>query len=268
MHIRSLMIQFMVFLFFSLSLEAQSDTLFNQSDGQGLKQGWWKKNYPNGKLLYKGFFKDDKPVGTMYRYYETGPVKAILDYDAQSVYARARLYYEDGQLAAQGVFYNSLKDSTWSYYSYYDKTLTATEEYQKGLRHGMMVNYYNNGIISEVLDWKNNRKDGVWEQYYQTGALKMKGFYVNNKLEGDFLVYDEAGKPYLKGYYSNDLRQGKWTFFKEDGSIEAEMEYVNGKSLNTQELTEKQQELFRTIDANEGKFEEPDENNFLIPPGR
>lgn len=260
---------FLLLLFFAVnSLQSQSDTIFNQTDTNNRKQGWWKKTYPNGKLMYKGFFKDDKPVGPMYRYFETGAVKAILNYDSKGEYARAKLLYEDGQVAAEGVYFNSLKDSTWSYYSYYDRSLTATENYQKGARHGLMISYYNDGGISEKILWKNDKKDGAWEQYYQGGVLKMKATYTYDKLEGNFLVNYENGRPYLKGYYVNDKRQGKWTFFKEDGTVEAEMEYMNGKTLNEEELTEKQQELFRTIDANEGKFEEPDENNFIIPPGR
>jgi len=255
-------------LLFTFSMVAQSDTLFNQTDANHLKQGWWKKTYPNGNLMYKGFFKDDKPVGTMFRYFETGLVKAILQYDEKGTYARARLLYEDGQLAAEGVFYNALKDSTWSYYSYYDRSLTARETYNKGSRHGMMVYYYSNGDVSEKLEWKNNTKDGIWEQYFLGGKLKMKALYCDNKLDGDFLVNFDDGKPYLKGKYQHDQRQGIWTFYNQDGTVEAEMEYVNGKHKNEDHLTEKQQELFRTIDASEGKFEEPDETNFIIPAGR
>jgi antitoxin component YwqK of YwqJK toxin-antitoxin module len=266
--IRNIISFFLLVLFAVNSLQSQSDTIFNKTDANHLKQGWWKKTYPNGKMMYKGFFKDDKPVGLMCRYYETGAVKALLNYDSKGEYAHAKILYEDGQVAAEGVFYNSVKDSTWSYYSYYDRSLTATENFQKGARHGLTINYYNTGDISEKLGWKNDRKDGVWEQYFDGGVLKMKAFYVDNKLEGDFIVFYADGKPYLKGKYANDKRQGKWIFLNEDGSIEAELEYADGKALNEEQLTEKQQELFRTIDSNEGKFEEPDESNFNVPPGR
>jgi antitoxin component YwqK of YwqJK toxin-antitoxin module len=218
--------------------------------------------------MYKGYFRDDKPVGMMCRYYETGSLKAILQYDEKSEYARVKLLYEDGQTAAIGLYFNSVKDSIWIYYSYYDRSLTASESYNKGLRHGMMISYYINGDVSEKLEWVNDKKEGMWEQYYQGGTLKMNVKYADNKLEGDFFVYDINGKPSLKGMYRNDRRQGKWTFFREDGVVEAELEYVNGKPLNEELLNEKQQELFRTIDANEGKFEEPDETNFLIPQGK
>jgi antitoxin component YwqK of YwqJK toxin-antitoxin module len=91
---------------------------------------------------------------------------------------------------------------------------------------------------------------------------------MDNKLEGDFIVHYENGNPYLRGFYVNDRRQGRWTFYKEDGTLEVELDYLNGKALNEDQLTEKQQELFRTIDASEGKFEEPDESDFIIPNNR
>jgi antitoxin component YwqK of YwqJK toxin-antitoxin module len=249
-------------------LTAQSDTLFNQTDANNLKQGYWKKAYPNGKLMYKGYFKDNKPVGEMYRYFESGTIKALLNYDSKGEYAHARLFYEDKQLAAEGWYYNSLKDSTWSYYSYYEKTLTVRESYAKGARHGLMMHYYNNGDVSEKIEWKNDKKDGIWEQYFRGNVLKLKGSYINDKLEGVFLVYYEDGKPFVKGTYTNNQRNGMWTFYKEDGTLDMEMEYRSGRTVNEEKLNEKQKEFFRMIDENEGKFEEPDEINFLAPQGQ
>lgn len=260
---------FFLVLFLSVdALHGQQDTIFNQTDANNMKQGFWKKTYPGGQLMYKGLFRDNKPVGEMRRYYESGSIKAFLNYDNKGEKAHARLYYEGGQLAAEGNFFNSLKDSIWLYYSYYDRSLTGSENYLKGVRNGMMINYYNTGDISEKIEWKNDKKNGIWEQYFKGGILKIKGSYVDNKLEGDFLVYYINGNTYLTGKYANNQRHGTWTFFKEDGTLELTLEYVNGKPLNEDKLTEQQQELFRMIDENEGKFEEPDETNFLIPPGR
>ncbi len=249
-------------------VQAQNDTLFNQTDARNLKQGWWKKSYSNGNLMYKGFFKDDKPVGEMQRYYETGARRAVLFYDNKSECAHARLFYADGQLAAEGWYYNSQKDSTWSYYSYYDHTLTSREVYSKGLRNGLMLHYYNNGNLSEKLTWVNNKKEGPWEQYFSNNILKLKGSYHEDRLTGDFLVNYDKGNPYLRGVYKNDLQDGKWIFFKEDGTVDLELEYKDGITANEDKLNERQQELFRMIDDNQGKFEEPDETNFLAPSGR
>jgi antitoxin component YwqK of YwqJK toxin-antitoxin module len=268
MYIRIFLSFFMVFYIGAASIQAQSDTVFNQTDVKNLKQGYWKKNYPNGKLMYKGFFKDNKPVGEMRRYFESGALKAILNYDNKGDYAHARLFYEDGKLAAEGRYFNSLKDSTWLYYSYYDKSLTARESYLKGARDGMIVSFYNNGDISEKIEWKSDKKSGIWEQYFKGNILRLRGFFIDNKLQGEFLVNYENGKPYVKGRYLNDQRNGKWTFFKEDGAVETELEFLLGRAANEDKLEEEQQEFFRIIDENQGKFEEPDETDFLISPAR
>ncbi len=141
---------------------------------------------------------------------------------------RARLFYADGQLAATGVYYNSVKDSTWCYYSYYDHSLTTRETYSKGKRNGPMINYYNNGNPSEKISWVNDKKDGPWEQYFANNMLKLKAMYKEGKLEGEFLVNYDSGKPYLKGGYKNDLREGKWIFFNEDGTTDMELAYHGG----------------------------------------
>jgi antitoxin component YwqK of YwqJK toxin-antitoxin module len=255
-------------LLFSFITTAQTDTVFNQTDAHNLKQGWWKKSYPGGKPMYKGFFRDNKPVGEMLRYYENGAIKASMVYDKNGEYARARLFYADGQVAATGVYYNSLKDSIWCYYSYYDHSLTTRETYTRGKRNGTMINYYNNGSPSEKITWVNDRKEGPWEQYFANNTLKLKTTYKGGQLEGEFIVNFESGKPYLKGGYKNGLREGKWIFFKEDGSTDMELTYQAGVTPDTEKLDARQQDLFRMIEENKGKFEEPDETNFLTPAGR
>ena len=40
----------------------------NQTDKQGLKQGFWIKKYPNGNIMYQGYFIDDKPAKLMKRF--------------------------------------------------------------------------------------------------------------------------------------------------------------------------------------------------------
>ncbi|MBN2812978.1 MAG: toxin-antitoxin system YwqK family antitoxin [Bacteroidales bacterium] len=260
-----------IMLFSALSCAtaiAQSDTVFNQTDARNLKQGHWKKYYPNGNLMYKGYFTDNKPVGEMRRYFESGALRAVLYYHAGSEYSSARLYYENGNLAATGNYFHTQKDSTWVYYSFYEKVKTAEETFQQGKRHGMMINYYSNGEPSERLEWHENMKSGIWEQYFPGNILRLKAAYVNNKLEGKFMVYYADGKPYIEGDYLNDRRNGTWTFYNADGSLQKTLHYTNGIAAEENELNKEQQDFFRMIDENQGKYEEPDETNFLTPQNR
>ena len=40
----------------------------NQTDDYGNKQGVWTKSYKNGKVRYKGQFKNNKHIGLFYYY--------------------------------------------------------------------------------------------------------------------------------------------------------------------------------------------------------
>jgi antitoxin component YwqK of YwqJK toxin-antitoxin module len=252
-----------LFLGIAIPAYSQSDTLFNQVDAKGQKQGYWKKYYPNGNLIYKGFFKDNKPEGEMRRYYESGAIKIVMLFDSGKDCARSTLYYESGDIAARGNYIGTVKDSTWEYYSYYDHSVKARETYDKGNKNGIAYHYFPDGTISEKLEWKENMKNGVWEQYYPNKAIKIKGSYKDDKLNGPFSVTNEKGNLSVQGAFLDNLRHDKWVFYRDDGTIDVEIIYDRGNLVGEDKLTEKQRDVLRMIDENQGKYNEPDETDFL-----
>ena len=75
------LIIFCISLFIFNFLQAQTkDTIFNQTDAKGLKQGFWKVKYDNGSINYTAFFKNGKPVGLMKRYFEDQSLKAEMNF--------------------------------------------------------------------------------------------------------------------------------------------------------------------------------------------
>lgn len=239
------------------------DTVFNQTDSKGLKQGYWKKYYPNGNLMYKGCFKDDKPTGEMKRYFKSGNLKAIMNFDEKTGYAEARFYYEDGTLASDGYYTGSEKDSIWNYYSYYDRKLKSRETYKSGIKQGFSYEYYPGGSCFEKTRWKNDLKNGVWEQYYEDGTVRLRGYYINGRLSGSFIAYYPNSRPMVKGLYENNKREGTWIYFSESGDVNQEIAYSEGQPLNEKELTRQQQEFFRMIEENIGKYHDPTPSDFF-----
>lgn len=244
-------------------ISSSGDTIFNQTDKQGKKQGYWKVKYEDGVIKYTAFFKDDKPVGLMKRYFEDGTLKAEMYFYPDGVRSHAKIYYQAGPLAAEGKYINSQKDSTWNYYSYYTKTLSNRETYVNGKKNGRSVSYYSNGKISEELDWKNGIHDGIWNQYFENGVLKLSSGYTNGKRTGDFVLNYSDNRPEWKGAYANDKREGKWSHFDVTGKNDTNIEYKNGVATNTAELEAKEQELLKQIEKTKGKIPEPDETNFM-----
>jgi antitoxin component YwqK of YwqJK toxin-antitoxin module len=242
--------------FLSLSLSGQNDTI-NQTDASGRKQGYWEKRIQDSILIYQGHFKDDKPIGEMRRYYETGELKAILMYKPNCDYVKTCLYYDTGEPAGKGTYFQNLKDSLWTYYSYYTGAITSTEMFSKGVKQGLERKYYPNGQVSEEIAWNNDKKHGVWNQYFEDGTIKLKGFYTNNKVNGPYTFYWPNGKLYITGTFLENKRNGKWQFFTDEGKFKSEIVYINGKAQNEAEIIAKDQEFFKMVDENVGKFEEP-----------
>ncbi len=253
---RTIIFSLIIFLSFNSLCLAQNDTI-NGTDANGLKQGYWEKRSPDGTLIYQGHFRNNKPVGEMRRYYETGEIKVIMHYKENSDYIKTCFYYDTGEVAGEGIYFQNMKDSLWKYYSYYTGTLTSTEMYSKGVKQGIEKKFYPTGQVSEEVEWQKNIKHGVWNQYFEDGVIKLKSFYTNNKVNGPYSFYWPNGKLYIQGTFVDNKRDGKWIFYTDDGKVKSEINYVKGKAENEEEIIAKDQEFFKMVDENIGKFEEP-----------
>ena len=129
--------------FILLFLPFLSFSQVNQTDANGLRQGLWQKQQPNGKPLYEGYFKNDKPVGEWKRYHENGRVKAIISYQLESDSAFTQIFDEAGKKIAEGFYLNEKKVGTWKYF--FDNRLIADEQYNDGQKDGVSHTYYNTG---------------------------------------------------------------------------------------------------------------------------
>ena len=69
----------------------------NQLDGNGKKNGFWKKSYANGKIRYEGSFVNGKEVGTFkfYRNSSSGTPHIIKKYSLESNIASVQFFNVD-----------------------------------------------------------------------------------------------------------------------------------------------------------------------------
>ncbi len=252
----------------SLNITARSmlsDTTWNQVDQSGKKQGWWKRYYPDGTIMYTGFFVNDSPRGTFRRYFENGKRKAVMQFSDDSKSSYAKLFYMNGELAAEGKYIGTLKDSTWNYYSYYTHTLSLVENWLAGQKNGITKKYYDNGIVAETSEWEGNVKTGRWFQFFEDGSLRLSSSYDKDRINGPYLVYTAPGMLAIDGKYINGNMDGKWKFFNDKGELEYELVYDNGKALNDSALEEKSKKFIEELEKKLGTIPEPDPEN--IAPG-
>ncbi len=241
----------------------QPDTLWNQTDSQGLKQGYWKKLTPEGGLIYKGFFIEDRPVGKMERFYENGNKQADLYFIKGTGEAYATIYYQNGQVAAAGKYMEMQKDSVWSYFSYYTSSLSYLETYREGRKHGKSMKFYPEGSVSEILNWEDDLKHGKWQQFYEDSTLRLSSSYLRGELHGEYRVWGRDSIPLIQGTYVMGKMDGDWSFYDNSGHLANRLEYENGKIMNKEAMEEWVKKYMDEIESKLGKIPEVEFENFF-----
>lgn len=209
-----------------------------QSIGQELKQGY----YPDGKIRYKGYFVDGKPVGEFIRYYQEGAVQAKMNYQGDTV--KAILYSRNGEYTSTGKYVCQKKYGTWEYRK--GQQLIARDEYRDDRLYGKSIRYGKGEVVIEQKNWVNGKADGEWNLYFPSGQLRMQSFYVEGSLNGLLKSYSQEGKLKTKGLYSGNLKEGEWEYYDDKGNVIRKQVYHGGISENAEE---EELEESRELDA-------------------
>ena len=256
-------ISFLISLLGANNLAAQNvgqhaDSLVNYVDINGMKQGHWRKVYPNGNPAYEGYFYNNRPIGIFKRYHENGQLSSILHCEKDRFKCKAELFYADQKLASRGNYYEQKKDSIWNYFSE-EGVLLSTESFVKGIKHGKFITYYPDGQTAEELNFTNGVKDGLWRRYYANGTIQLETKYTKGILNGPFFTYYKSGRLKLKGNYNNNQRDKSWIFYLEDkkDTKTIEINYLNGHPQNQDQLDSLEMEQFKEFEKN---------RKFLIDP--
>ena len=217
-----------LFLAGGLTLLSAQDAA-NTVDATGLKQGFWRKSYPNGKVRYEGNFKNDQPAGVFRYYLESGVLKMICFYYDNGQKSRAKGFNEKGSIISDGNYLKKEKDSTWTYYDE-EKHIISRENFKAGVKQGTWYTYYPDGSVAEEFSYLNDKKNGVWKQNFEDGKPSLTAFYKNGVLNGKMTYYFANGTAKLTGNYVNGIREGTWFTFSENGNLTDTEVFKNGVS--------------------------------------
>lgn len=246
------------FIFFILTLSGQE--VINQTDKNGLRQGRWSKHYPNGRLMYEGFFSDGKPSGEWKRFHENGALKAVMNYKADSAYTS--LYDESGKLIAEGLYINELKSGLWILY-HGDRKI-AEENFTGGFKNGSCRKYYPTGELLEETEWLNGQQAGKSRFFFNDGKPYLEFMYAGGKRNGYCISYFPSGAMELDAFYKNDLKHNDWNYYNENGTLLYTLKYQEGRLLNPEVLDSLESKKFEELENQRGTI--PDPENFLENP--
>lgn len=234
-------------LFFVIAIGVNAQ--INQVDAQGRKQGKWEKVYPGTRVyMYKGQFKDDKPVGKFTYFYKSSKVKAIIDHQENSDRSVGYFYFETGGLMSYGIYRDLKKDSIWTNFSKKGQ-ITSKETYFLDSLHGPKVVFYpapedvKKQMPSIVSNYKNGMLDGDYIEYFEDGKVKVKGQFVNNKRHGIWEHYHANGKKMMLNRYKHGKMHGWCYGYEESGKEIAKKYFYYGRLLEGKDLEMKLKQM-------------------------
>ena len=142
----------------------KGDTI-NRKDAKGLKQGVWRKYYRTDTLCSETRFLNDKPVGISKTWYDSGKIKAVVQFGKNSLRGEGSSYFEGGKIMARGIYHGQQKDSIWIYYHEIADTISALEMYKNGIPEGAWKVFYEDGVLAHELNYKKGKKEGKGELF-------------------------------------------------------------------------------------------------------
>ena len=230
----------LVFLFSAFTVSAQIDyDTVNQTDGNGLKNGYWKKLNAKGMPTYTGYFNHGIPVGTFTYFYPDGITKAKSKFSNNGKSTHTITYHHTGKMMSDGYYYDKKKDSLWRYYDN-SGALLKEEFYRNNMKEGIWKTYYGNGNVAEEIEYKADKKDGIWKIYYDDGTLKMEASNLNGERNGITTFYTPSGNIEISGHYESSLRTGEWFYYDEDGNLIKKEIYDKGRLIKTEKKSDMQ----------------------------
>ena len=179
--------------------------------------------FQNGKIFIYGKFDENKKCWLKYRYYHSGNICEIDQYDSPDFKNNYSLkgFNIDGSVAV-------------NFSSY------------RGLPTGIFEQYYSNGMIKIHGQYYNGFKSGKWTEYFPTGEIEMEYLY---KISKEDSLFDKRMTLTNQDSFPTSLEQ-KIEWGEDDPSKEGALRYMNITQFYFHYLRSKEKVFWKKYDRN------------------
>lgn len=193
--------------------------------------------------------------GLTKEFYQSGQLKAEVNFDNGKIDGRLKAYFESGQIAEISNWKNDSLNGLAKYY-YDNGVLYREANYKAGRLNGEQKTFYENGKLNTSLLYKDdllwqvtinhdstgNKLDemtmtngtGVLNVYYPSGVIKSVTEFRDGKPNGKSIWYYESGKDLAVFYLVAGKKEGKLVSFHENGKPAKESFYKNDYIIGTE----------------------------------
>ena len=189
----------------------------------GLYDGGYLWYHPNGKVLSKKTFVNDKKKGLYQRFYDSGEIREQGNFNDDERAGKWSSWYENGSLKSTYYYFNGFMDSICL--SYYENGVVFSKEnFAFGELHGAVELFDPNGDLMIGMTYYNGQL--VTYQYNKEGKL-CPPIKIESPDQQIIAYYNNGQISYLQET-KNYLAHGKTLLYANDGSFIKKMEYNNG----------------------------------------
>lgn len=153
----------------------------------GYKVGLWTYFFSNGKKMEEIKFENNSPL-IMYSWAESGSSEVV---NGNGSYTS---YYQSGSDFEQGQVSEGKRIGAWKTFYDVSNNVSQTVNYKNGKPHGLVMNYYESGLLAIEGEFINGKETGTWNWYYESGLLHCKAIFKNGLKEGTQEFWSETGR--------------------------------------------------------------------------
>lgn len=232
----------------------------NYKDPAGLRQGYWvitgsmtgDRSYKPEATVEEGNYKDDLREGTWKKYWPNGNKRSEINFTLGKPHGLYKIFYQNGKLEEVGFWDDGV--NTGDFKRYYDSGNMQQNFHfnTKGKRNGTQYYYHENGKLALEVEIVNGQESGVMKRYNDDGELIEEKVFNKGKVEKVVVLNKEKapeaapkpdahnpqiGKtaPSAAGKTNEAYRfdpNGFNTLYDANGSVIQSGEFKNGKLYN------------------------------------
>ncbi|MBU2928577.1 toxin-antitoxin system YwqK family antitoxin [Winogradskyella psychrotolerans] len=211
----------------------------NQFDKDGLRHGFWTKNYHKTKeKRYEGVFKHGKEIDS-FKFYTLSGGKSVLSaikvFNETDSIAEVTFIASTKKVISEGKMNGKRFIGPWTFYHKNADVKMIEENYNDdGLLEGERFVYFKNGNVAESARYKNGKLDGESKWFSEKNILLRHTHYKEGELEGKTINYDANGNITSEGDYNNSQKKGIWKYYK-DGKLTKEIDHTTQEVISKKE---------------------------------
>jgi uncharacterized protein len=198
----------------------------------------------DGKLIYRGPFRNKIPVGIHREYGKDGKVTNAFKYndnglllgegivdDAGNINGKWKDFFPNGKIQDEGMYTDNRRTGLWKFYNESEK-IEQTGSYNNGRPDGIWKWYYEDGKILREEEYFQGQRDGVCTEYSPAGEVLAQGKYTDGEKDGEWKFktaeYSEEGK------YVIGLKDGVWKSYYSNGKLKYKGNFIQGNADGAQ----------------------------------